>query len=186
MITIRLSPSEIALRDHLAQREYLKYKDNPDSEYKNTIERHMTGQTGQIAASSALSLFGIKHIRGFEKNYIQDLIVPNKICIEVKTWKRDPWDYLGHALTVDQSKRIVKHSKIALWVVAEDEQTATIIGWNYLSEIQGYPVKVFKQADRNKQVPCHQVPLEDIRSTNSFLEVFFGLIQPLPYAMVEP
>ncbi len=145
--------------------------------YNNTLNSHLRGKLGEIAAADWLAANGIKIDAAFrDTGRIKEADIvgvgARTLRLDVKTWDSKYWPEMGRCVAVGQLDKLRNKAEGIVWCVSPSSLDPGIevemVGWNTLADIEAAPRRMTGPTGR-RQVDNYQVDPGNVRQPASLL-----------------
>lgn len=173
-----VSEEEFCLALDLANKTMEVFSKRPGF-YNNSLNSHLRGKVGEIAASAALATAGIETIDlwsdiGFLTE--ADIHVPSKFRADVKTWDVRYWHEMGRCVAHGQFPKLRAKADAIIWCSSDTHleigMKVNVLGWNVVTDVTDAPRR-HTGPPGGRQVDNYQVELNAVRD----LQALFDLLR---------
>lgn len=144
--------------------------------YKNSLNSHLRGKIGEIAATTALESLGLEPDRMWadtSKLSLADVEVAGRFRANVKTWDRRYWLTMGRCIAVNQLPRLRNKAEAVIWCQTDSNlapgMEVQVLGWNALDDVVLAPRRL-TGPPRGRKVDNYQLDIGEIRPLVSILD----------------
>ena len=174
--THNLSPDEFNLAKELAEQTLRMFSGRPGF-YNNNINSHLRGKIGEIAVSAFLAerrqpmndLW-----RDISRIDEPDIVIPDRIRVDVKTWDSRYWAEYGRCISVSQFPKLRLKADVVVWCTSDSairpEMSVIVEGWSTMNDIDRAPRRHTGPAGR-RQVYNYQLDATAIRDLETLLAI---------------
>lgn len=149
--------------------------------YSNSLNSHLRGKLGEIAASAALESLGLELNRmwaDISKLSLADLDVSGRFRADVKTWDRRYWPTMGRCIAVSQLPRLRFKAESVIWCQSDSNlapgMIVQVVGWNALADVELAPRRL-TGPPHGRKIDNFQIEVSAIRPLRSILNHYFAL-----------
>lgn len=173
---IKIDATNHAAALRLAQQTLAIFARMP-GHYNNTLNSHLRGKLGEIAAESWLASNAVKTDAAFrDTSRIKDADIvassSQDLRLDVKTWDRAYWPEMGRCVAVGQLDRLRAKADGIVWCVSpsvlDPGTEVELVGWNTLADIAGAPRRMTGPKGK-RLVDNYQVDGDKVRPLLSLL-----------------
>ena len=164
----RLTEQDWTLANSLAL-ETLEVFESRKGHYTNSLNSHLRGKCGEIAATRILERIGVEvtsHWRDIASLSMADMTLNKRIRVDVKTWSETYWEDMGRCIARSQLGALKAKADVIIWCRAPHLLSKGIevifAGWSTMNDIDLAPVRS-TGPDWGRKVENFQLEDSDLR-----------------------